>query len=47
MKGYGGVSDEGIATGRDMRFEASMTLEERIKLLATELERTRSDLRER
>jgi len=32
---------------RDMRFEASMTLEERIKLLATELERTRSDLRER
>jgi len=30
---------------RDMRFEASMTLEERIKLLATELERTRSDLR--
>ncbi len=30
---------------RDMRFEASVTLEEQIKSLATELERTRSDLR--
>ncbi len=28
-----------------MRFEASMTLEDQIKLLATELERTRSELR--
>ena len=28
-----------------MRFETSTTVEERIKLLATELERTRSELR--
>jgi hypothetical protein len=38
---------EANATARkiDMRFEASMTLEEQVKVLATELERAQSELR--